>query len=96
MSDHGELIDPTEAFEEGEKERLEKLREQAIHVAKLPLIGGPRHGGEYRMPMELLQNGRPFSFPVLGQNPEVEAAPRVYGEYMLDRGMMVLRYESRR
>jgi hypothetical protein len=99
-----EWLDPDEAFAEGEKERAERIRKHARPVGSLPLVGGPRHGGTYRVPLELLQRGGRFSFPILGQaHPENEAknlgrdaVVRVHGEYVLDRGMMILRYESRR
>jgi hypothetical protein len=84
-----EWIDPDEAFAEGENERIARLRAHARPVAALALVGGPRDGGTYRVPLALLNTSRPFSFPIMGD----ADGPAVFGEYRLDRGMMVLRYE---
>jgi hypothetical protein len=91
-----EWLDPTEAFEEGEKERIERLRKKAIPVVTLKLVGGPQHGGEYRVPMDLVMRGRNFEIPVrVEQDRSVIVRPGgrpLHAVYRLDRSQMVMRY----
>lgn len=91
-----ELIDPEEAFAEGDRQRAAKMEARFPRMARIMLVGGPLHEKVVVVPLDIVQRSDgmelPLALPRMSETIIIPGERRRHGVYRLDRAQGVARY----